>query len=66
MKLYWPMAICEDGEQLHTYDSCLNFEKCVDQFALWEDWYRYKITKMWVDVKDTCDPEYKERIDVLF
>lgn len=59
MTQYWPMAITEDGQTLHTYDSCNTLAECVNQFDIWEKHYKYRIKEAWVDAKAQADLQSK-------
>ena len=65
MKLYWPKAITESGERLHTYDSCMSPEGCKHVFSCWENDYSWLLKEMWIDVTDTENEEYKGRLEVV-
>ena len=64
MKLYWPMAICDDGYTAHTYDSCLTLDECKKVFKCWEEGYNYRLRELWVEVADPMDDGYCKRINV--
>lgn len=49
MEQYWPMAITYDGQTLSTYESAKSISECIDQFAIWENHYHYKIKEAWID-----------------
>lgn len=49
MEQYWPMAMTEDGQILHTNDSADTIAECIAQFELWESHYHYKIKEAWID-----------------
>ena len=64
MKLYWPMAICEDGYKMHTYEGFKNAEECKKVFEEWEKGYKWWIKEAWIDVTDSKNSWYRARIDV--
>jgi hypothetical protein len=55
---FWPMARTNTGEKLCTRDSMPSIEKAIQQFAIWEEYYHYKIVEAWILTKE------KKRIDV--
>ena len=67
MKLYWPCGVYLDDwkeeQTLFTCDSCLTLDKAFKQIRLWRDWYRYNITRAWVDVYDS-DNDARNRVYV--
>lgn len=62
MKLYWPMAIDTNGEKHWTYNGCQKVEDCRATFKCWEDDYHYILEKMWIDVTDSDNKDYEEKI----
>lgn len=68
MKLYWPRIKYKNDkgaiEEQWTYDSALNIKECNKTFKVWQGIYLIK--EAWIDVTDTEDPAFKERIDVKF
>lgn len=49
---YWPVAKTVEGETLNTYDSVLSLEEAALQFKVWEEDYRYRISRAWVQITD--------------
>lgn len=49
---YWPNAVADDGTRLFTSSSADSFESAVKQLEIWEDHYKYRITKAWIDSDD--------------
>ena len=49
---YWPVAKTVEGETLNTYDSVLSLEEAALQFKIWEEDYRYRISRALVQITD--------------
>ena len=68
MKLYWPRIKYKNDrgaiEEQWTYDSELSAKDCEKVFEIWQGIYLIK--EAWIDVTDTDDSTFKERIDVKF
>ena len=66
MKLYWPRIKYKNDkgaiEEQWTYDSALNIKECNKTFKVWQDIYLIK--EAWIEVTDTEDSTFKERIEV--
>ena len=46
MITYWPMAVCDDGKTLFTYDCCMDPDDVIRVFEAWGE--QYHLDKMWV------------------
>ena len=61
MSWFWSMAVTNDGEKLHTYDSCFNEIDTLKVFEVWEQGYHHNLKEMWVRVVNE-DAGEEERI----
>ena len=57
---YSPNAITDDGTRLFTTCSTYELEKAVEQFRIWEDHYKYRISLAWIDVDEDKRFEYRK------
>lgn len=65
MKMYDPFAYDINGEKHYTYDHCTTMSKALTAFETWEnDFYRYRLSIMWIEVRDTEDDSYFKKIPV--
>lgn len=67
MKLYWPMAKCFNGEKyidMFTYSACINLDSAIKSINVWAE--NYLVKEAWIDVKDTEDETFNEKILVKY